>query len=1019
MQKQLFLEEKICALNKYNRLKPIAAFIFIFLFSFLPFHSFAQNQTNGGKVSGVVVDDDNLPMPGVNIYNTKTKQTITSGDKGEFSINVSDFPVTLNFTMVGYAKQDLTFNKTIADLKVKLVADNKLNEVIVVGYGTTTRLKNTGSVAKVSGETLVQQPISNPVLGMQGRVAGVYMTTASGDLGANVNVAIRGTNTIASSSRPLYIIDGVPMPSTGINNSAYGGATGPHSPFMNVNSADIESMEVLKDADATAIYGSRGANGVILITTKKGKGGSTKVSADFYKGYQNAVNKLNLLNTKEYIQMRRDAFAADGITNLTMTNAYDILLWGDQRYTDMQDLLFGKTADVTDAQFSVQGGNQNTQYIFGVGYRDDNGVLMGKNNQRRGSARLNINHTSSNNKFTLNSTINYSSTKMSSIGTSGFSFAWIAPNMPLLDEVTGLPYFYGTASNAQSPLKYTYSDTNLSNFNFIGAATLGYRILPNLQVKLDASFTRLDYRGVEKYRGGYLNPNEGLDYKNFATFGNDYQHTYNIEPQLNYNTKIGKGKLTALLGGTFQETIQGGQVVQGRNFSSELLMGALAAAGTIPSYSTSYNQYKFNSIFGRVTYDFDNKYVLNGTFRRDGSSRFGPARQFGNFWAIGGAWIASNESFIRDNFKFVSLAKLRSSYGLTGNDGIGNYQFMETFGATSEQYNFNSGLYATRLGNPDFSWETNKKFEVAAELNFFNNRITTTTAFFSNISGNQLVNYPIAGQTGWTSYVANLDAKIRNRGFEFETTTTNINGKDFKWRTNFNITTFRNTLLAFPNLAKSSYSNTYEIGKSINVYRRYEFVGIDPATGTPLVKDLDGNGAFAAVGDYRSYGDSDARFYGGLGNTFNYKGFELDVFFQFTKRPYANAYINSSNTNQPGIIFNQPDFVLDGIWRKPGDIATKPRLSTVNSGAFNQAYSRYRLSDAGITDASYIRLKNVSFSYTLPSTVVNKLKLSNVRVYALGQNLWTITNYKGFDPETPGTSTPPMRTLTFGINVSL
>ncbi|WP_379093847.1 SusC/RagA family TonB-linked outer membrane protein [Pedobacter sp. UC225_65] len=615
--------------------------------------------------------------------------------------------------------------------------------------------------------------------------------------------------------------------------------------------------------------------------------------------------------------------------------------------------------------------------------------------------------------------MNYSSTKMISIGTGGFDFSWIAPNMPLVNETTGLPYFYGTASNAQSPLKFTYSDTELSNFNFIGAATLGYRILPNLQVKLDASFTRLDYRGVEKYRAGYLNPNSNLDYKNFATFGNDYQHTYNIEPQLNYNTKIGKGKLTALLGGTFQETVAGGQVIQGRNFSSELLMGALAAAGTIPSYSTSYSQYKFNSVFGRLTYDFDNKYVLNGTFRRDGSSRFGPSKQFGNFWAIGGAWIASNENFIRDNFKFVSLAKLRSSYGLTGNDGVGNYQFMETFAATSEQYNYNSGLYANRLGNPNFGWETNRKFEVAAELNFFNNRITTTTAFFNNISGNQLVSYPIAGQTGWTSYVANLDAKIQNRGFEFETTTTNINGKDFKWRTSFNITTFRNKLLKFPELSKSTYSNTYEIGKSINVYRRYEFVGIDPATGTPIVKDLDGNGVFAAVGDYRSYGDSDARFYGGLGNTFSYKGFELDVFFQFTKRPYANGYINGSNASQPGILFNLPDFLLDGIWRQPGDIATKPRLSSVNSGAFNQAYSRYRLSDAGITDASYIRLKNVSLSYTLPTSISNKMKLSNVRVYALGQNLWTITNYKGYDPETPGTTTPPMRTFTFGIGVSL
>ena len=998
----------------FNSLKSLLSLSFILLFNLLSFVSLAQNQ----QVSGKVVDQDNIPLPSVNILNVKTKQVYTTNSSGEFSIANTNFPITLSFTMVGFLKEEMTFSKPTTGFTITLKSDNKLNEVIVVGYGTTTRLKNTGSVGKVSGEALVQQPISNPVLGMQGRVAGVYMTTASGNLGANVNVQIRGTNTITSSSLPLYIIDGVPMPSTGINASSYGGATGTHSPFMNINSADIESMEVLKDADATAIYGSRGANGVVLITTKKGKAGSTKIGVDFYKGIQNAVNKLNLLNTQQYIQMRRDAFAADGITNLTMTNAYDVLLWGDQRYNDLQELLFGKTAQVTDAQFNVQGGNQNTQYLFNLGYKDDNGVLMGTNNQRRGTARLNVNHTSNNNKFTFNSSFAYSSTKMASIGTSGFNYAWLAPNMPLTDEATGLPYFYGTAANTHSPLRYNYSSADLSNFNFIGSASIGYKILDNLQVKVDGSFTRLDYRGVEKYKNPYLNPNEGLDYKNFATFGNDYQHTYNIEPQLNYNKVIGKGKITALLGGAFQETVAGGQVVQGRNFSSEALMNALGAAGTIPSYSTTYNQYKFNSIFGRLTYDLENKYILNGTFRRDGSSRFGPARQFGNFWAVGGAWIASSESFIKDNFKFVSLAKLRASYGLTGNDGIGNYQYMETFASTSAQYNYNSGLYANRLGNPDFSWETNKKFEVALELNFLNNRITTTTAFFNNISGNQLVNYPIASQTGWSSYVANLDAKIRNRGFEFETTTTNIDGK-FKWRTNFNITTFRNKLLAFPNLAKSSYSNTYEIGKSINVYRRYEFIGIDPDTGTPLVKDLDGNGTFAAVGDYRSYGDSDARFYGGLGNTFSYKGFDLDIFFQFTKRPYANAYINSSNASQPGIIYNLPDFLLDGIWRNKGDIATKPRLSTVNSGAFNQAYSRYRLSDAGITDASFIRLKNVSFSYTLPTELARKLKLSNVRLYALGQNLWTITDYQGFDPETPGTSTPPMRTITFGVNVSI
>ena len=983
----------------------------------LSISSFAQTQSGSGTISGIVLDEDGLAMPGVNVRNAGQGIGATTNQNGEFSITVNRFPAVLAFTSVGLEKQEVTFTQPTKGYKLTLKASNKLNEVLVVGYGTTTRVKSTGSVAKVTGTTLTQQPIANPILALQGRIPGVNISTTSGNLGANVSVSIRGTNTITSSSNPLYIIDGVPLPSTGINGSTYGGATGTQSPFANINSADIESIEVLKDADATAIYGSRGANGVVLISTKKGKEGATKVSVDFYKGVSNALTNVKMLNTQQYVQMRRDAFAADNIVP-TVTNAYDLVLWGDQRYTDMQELIFGSTANVTDAQFSVTGGNKNTQFVLGVGYRDDNGVLMGENNQRRGTTRLNLNHTSDNNKFTANATFNYSSTKTSALGTSGVSYASYAPNMPLLDDA-GLPYFYGTASNANSVLRYTYSHSDLSAFNFIGSGTIGYRILPNLQVKVDASFTRMDYRGVEKYKAPYYNINEGLDYRNSATFGNDYQNTYNVEPQINYNTKFGKTKLTALAGSTFQETKAGGQSVVGRNFSSELLMDALAAAGTIPTYSTTYNQYRFNSIFGRLTFDHDDKYILNGTFRRDGSSRFGPSKQFGNFWAVGAAWIASNESFIRENFKFVSLAKIRSSYGLTGNDQIGNYQYMETFAATSQQYNYNSGLYANRLGNPDFGWETNKKFEVAAELNFFNNRITTTTAFFNNISGNQLVSYPLATQTGWTSYVANIDAKIRNRGVEFDISSLNVNGKDFKWRTSFNITSYKNTLLEFPDLAKSSYSNTYEIGKSVNVFRRYDFIGIDPANGTPLVRDVDGNGAFSAVGDYISYGSSDPKFYGGLGNTFSYKGLELDFFFQFTKKPYANSYINSGNTAQPGILYNLPDFLLDGIWRKPGDIAERPRLSSVNSGAFNTAYGRYRLSNAGIEDASFVRLKNVSLSYTLPTRLVNKLKLSNVRFYALGQNLLTITHYKGFDPETPGTTTPPLRTFTFGVNVSL
>lgn len=971
-------------------------------------------------ITGTITGEDGDPLQGVTVTVKNTSVATITNEKGFYSLNNIPENSVLLITLVGHEPEEITVDKRTV-INVRLTRQTgQLDEVVVIGYGTAKRATLTGSIAKVEGKTLVQQPIQNPVLGLQGRVAGMYMTTASGNLGANVNVVIRGNNNILSSSNPLYIIDGVPMPSTGINAATIGGATGSQSPFVNLNSADIESVEVLKDADATAIYGTRGANGVIIISTKKGKGGPTRGSIDFYRGFQTAVNKLDLLNTPQYIQMRKDAFAADGITNLTAVNAFDILEWGEERYTDFQDLLFGKTEAITDAQASIQGGSENTAFMLALGFRDENGVLMGKNNQKKATARLNVNHRSSNNRFTANVTLSYTLMKTATIGTSGFSYAWLAPNLPLLDEATGKPYFHpGNASNTQSPLKQNYSSTDLKNYQFVSSGSLAYNILNNLQLKVDASFTRLDYDGIERYRNGYFSPYASIDYENTAYFGTNYQHTYNVEPQLNYNLRIGKNKLTAMIGSTFQETIGGGQIVNADNFASELLMDNLASASSIYSYSNTYNEYKFNSLFARATYAFGEKYLFNATFRRDGSSRFAPENRFGDFWAIGGGWVLSKEDFFRDALPFVSFAKIRSSYGLTGNDAISNYQYMETFAATTYPYNYEPGLYANRLGNPSFKWESTKKFEVALELNLFNNRITTTTAFFNNVGSNQLVNYPVATQTGWTSYVANLDgAKIRNRGLEFEFTTHNIKTRDFNWHTSFNITTFKNLLVSFPNLSSSTYSNTYEVGKPINAYRRYQFDGIDPATGTPLLVDQNKDGLITSVGDYISYGNADASFYGGLGNTFTYKGFSVDVFFQFTRRPYANSYINSSNASQPGIIYNLPAFLLEGVWRKPGDQATRPRLSTQNSGAFYTAYNNYRLSTAALEDASFARLKNLTVSYTLPASVVSRLKLTNIRVYMLGQNLLTITKYKGYDPETAGTVTPPMRVYTFGANIS-
>lgn len=982
----------------------------------------AYAQARSNQVAGVVLDAGKQPLVGVSIRLGNTNTVTTTDARGAFNIRgIDGFPLTLSFSYVGFIAQTLTIESPSNSLSIVLQQDNVLNEVVVRGYGESTREKLTSSITKIDGQTLVQQPIANPVLGLQGRVAGLYMTTPSGNLGANPTVVIRGDNTILSSANPLYIVDGVPMPSTGINAAGIGGATGTQSPFINLNSADIESVEVLKDADATAIYGTRGANGVILITTKKGKAGPTRVNVDVYRGYQQAVNKMDFLSVDEYLQMRRDAFAADGLTPTAVT-APDLLEWDQTASTDYQDLLFGDVAPVTDVQANIQGGNEQTTFILGLGYRDENGVVMNANNQKRGTARLNVNHRSTDKRFNVGATVNYTLLNTQSIGTSGvgaFTTA-LAPNLPLLDEETGLPYFHSTQTWGISPLRYTYSGTNLKNYQFIASGTIGYNILDNLNVKVDASYTRLDYTGNEQYRNAYLNPYSNLDYDNYAYFGTNYQYTYNIEPQVNYHTLIGNGKLTALVGGTLQQTIGGGQLINGMDFANELLMANLASASRIYSYTNSYNEYKFNSIFSRVSYDFADRYILNATFRRDGSSRFAPDRRFGNFWAIGGAWIWSKESFVKDHVAAISFAKLRASYGLTGNDAINNYQYMETFASTTYPYNYVAGMYANRLGNSQFRWESTHQFEVGLELNLFNNRITTTTAFFNKQGSNQLVNYPIATQTGWTSYVANLEgALIRNRGVEFEFTTHNIKGRDFNWRSNFNITHYKNVLVDFPNLSSSTYSNTYEVGKSINTYRRYEFDYVDPETGMPYVVDQNGDGVITAIGDYISYGTSDPSFYGGLGNTFSYKGFDLDIFFQFTKRPYGNGFL--WNYYMPiGNMYNVPRFIMDEVWRSPEDPGTLPRLSTTTSGDFYSAYvNRYSYSTAIMDDLSFIRLKNLSLSYTFPAKVSEKLKLNNLRLYVLGQNLWTITGFKGFDPETGNTSTPLLKVYTLGLSVSL
>ncbi|MBX2923230.1 MAG: SusC/RagA family TonB-linked outer membrane protein [Chitinophagaceae bacterium] len=1001
-----------------------ATFLFTQLFLAAAQSAYSQNQPakNIHFVRGRLLTPDRQPVSNATIEVKGKKLSITSNEKGEFSFREISPASVLLISCIGYEPIEIGVqgrNELLVEITPRALI---LEEAVVIGYGTSKRSKLTGSVITVKAKDIVNQPVTNPLLALHGRVSGLVMNTVSGNLGARVDIQIRGTNSLRGSSysNPLYLIDGVPMPSTSINSSAVGGAAGGQSPFTYINPSEIASIEVLKDADATAIYGSRGTNGVILITTKRPKPGKLKISADFYKGFERIVNTLDLLDTRQYLQMRRDAFAADGVTP-TATNAPDLLLWDSTAYTDWQKETMGQTAVVQNAQLDFSGGDKINQYAVSLGYRDNGGVLMGKNNSKRGSVRINLSHKSFDERFTFDIRANYTLSKQDMRATSSSTNNMLAPNLPRVDSL-GNPYFFrtSTATNTSSPYKYLYCQTLYNAYNFISGGTITYKIISDLELKLDANYTRMDIQATESYYDKYYNQNANLPYKNETRFGTNYQETYNIEPQMNYKLDFANSKITALVGGTFQQTLKGGNLVYGRNFPSEKLMLDLYSASDVikTSSSSTYTKYKYTSLFARLGYDYLDRYLFTATFRRDGSTRFSEDNRFGNFGAIAAGWLFSKESFVANNLRFLSYGKLRSSYGWTGNDQIADYVYMSTFAATNT-YNGAAGLYADQIGLTNFSWETARKFEVALELGLLDNRILFNTAYYSNISDNQLISIPLASQTGWGSYTGNLDAKIKNSGVEIEISTDNMRQKDFRWQTNFNITFFKNKLLEYPGLEYSSYSNTYMIGKSINLLRRYEYLGLDKANGEPIIKNQDGQGMINSVDDYIYAGTTDNKYYGGIGNNFTWKNFELNIFFQFVKRPTVSGYLYNTNYWPVGNLYNVTKEQLENTWREPGDNAKYPRLSAATSGPYyNLYYNQYGYSTATIADGSFIRLKNIAVSYSLPKGLVERLKLSSVRFYYMAQNLFTITNYDGYDPET-GSNVPALKASTFGINVTL
>jgi TonB-linked SusC/RagA family outer membrane protein len=901
-----------------------------------------------------------------------------------------------------------------------------LDEVQMIAYGTTTRRFSTGSVSTVTSTEIKNQPVNNPLLALQGRMPGVFITQNTGVPGGGVNVQIRGRNSISNRNDPLFVIDGVPYSSQLLPNLAgnilqqsnENFAAGAGNPLSFINPSDIETISVLKDADATAIYGSRGANGVVLINTKKGRIGKSKASFNLSNGVSKIPRFIELLNTEKYIEMRKEAFNHDG-ESPNSANAPDLKDWDTTKYTNWQKELIGGTAHYTDLQASISGGNANTQYLIGGAYHKETTVFPGNFSDKKASFHFNIKTTSTNGKLNTTLSGNYMGDKNTLPIAEISNYVSLPPNAPDLYNGDGsLNWANNTFPDGINPLYFTKQEYNARTNNIVSNLNLSYQLIKGLEITSSFEYTNMQVKEIATTPISSLSPFSPIK-TGSASFTDNSTRSWIIEPQATYEVTIGPSKINALVGTTIQQNTSEGQIISATGYTSDAQLQNIQAGPNRIIGSVTNSNYKYNALFARLNYNLKNKYVVNLTARRDGSSRFGENNRFHTFGSIGAAWIFSQENFVQKGLSFLSFGKLRSSYGSTGSDQIGDYRFFDLFSTSSYTYQGVIGLTPSGFNNPNLEWEETKKFEVGLDLGFLKDRIILNVGYYNNRSSNQLINYNLPSLTGFTSTPDNFPATVENKGWEFSFNSINIQSKKISWTSSFNFTIPRNNLLSFPNIENTPYASTLVIGQPIRITRAFYFRGVNDTTGLYEFVDIKGNATFNpnSTNDKTVLINTAPKFYGGFSNTLNYNGFQLDLTLQFTKQLGKNPLFKSFSP--PGGFSNVMRENLSR-WKNPGDRTLIQHFTQSYSSNAFVAYRNVSESDYAYSDASFIRLKNISVSYQIPSNWLKKLNFQSFRVYVAGQNLLTISKYKGIDPENNNLNAlPPLRVLVFGIEMSL
>lgn len=1011
----------------------ISAFLFLMV-PMLMTDALAQER----EIRGTVTEASGEPLAGatVRVAALPDQGTVTNPD-GVFTITASSDDVLI-ITFIGYRTQEILVGDR-TELNIVLQVDQQLlSEVVVVGYGVQTRSDLTGSIASISADEIANQPVASLDAALQGRASGVFVSSPSGTPGAGITMNIRGQTSLSASSEPLYVIDGVPIISEDLSGLFSGGQA--TNSLADLNPNDIASIEVLKDASATAIYGSRGANGVVLITTKRGEAGQSRIGFNMYTGFQNITNKIDMMSSQEFLNLMNDAALQDNRdlgTNYSETHVSDI--WGydpndpDIQNTRWYDEIF-RTSAVSNYELTASGGTDHTRYFTSLSYFDQEGVQLGTGFERI-SARVNLDTQVTDwldfgTNITLNRTIQDRTINDNSLFGVVINTLAGDPLMPVFEDDGSYadPFSYFGWWMLDNPVliaeeyqRFTRTVRGLGTI--FGNATIADGLTFRSSLSID--YTSLD---DEAYTPIISRESRNAQRNGFGNYLTTQDFTWLIENYLSYTNSFNQHNVNALVGTSFQSSNRNFSSINAQGFPSDQFT-KLSVAAQVTSASTSGTSWGLASYFFRTNYSFDNRYLVTATGRLDGSSRFGDNFRYGFFPSASVAWRMTNESFM-ENQRIFSELKPRISYGITGNqEGIGNFASRGLFGVSD--YRATPTLIPTQLSNADLTWESTRQLDIGVDIGLFEDRVNISADYFVKTTDDLLLNRLIPGISGFSSVTENV-GKVENRGFEFDIRGAILSGRNLTWTSSFNISFIRNEVLELVvDDQILNDSHILSVGQPIGTFHLIDHNGVDPQTGNMLWIDENGDGIIDS-GDRRTVGNAQPDFFGGWNNSFTYKGFDLSALLQFT---YGNKIFNHSRASYENLgwsrigiphIFPLPDGnnhkLADNRWMQPGDQTDIPR-----AGLTNKNWREY--SSRWLEDGSYLRLKTLTLGYNFSPDLANRFGMSRLRLYFQGQNLLTFTNYTGLDPEVNQNARNPLvagsdfgthpqvRTISFGINL--